>query len=70
MPKAMDFIQFKKRVQEYNLRIVMKTKHSSIVVDEDGNFVMAFSISHKKGGKDYVKGNYVNDLEKVIERIK
>lgn len=69
MPKAMDFIQFKKLVKYYNLRILTLTKHRSAVVDEEGNVIIHFSITHQKGSKDFIKTAYTSLFEKKIKDL-
>lgn len=61
----MDFQAFKKWVTSKGYTIDTSSKHH-VLIDSQGNIVVRFAISHKKGGKRFVKQNYVSHIRKII----
>ena len=67
MVKTLDYRQFEKLVKKNGYEIKLVTKHSSKIIDTDGNLIMAFAIDHKAGHKDQIKIAYVKRFEKLIQ---
>lgn len=57
-----DFIRL---VEDKGYIVVSSSKHHKIL-NSDGNTVMIFAVSHKKGGKREVKRTYINKFNKLI----
>ena len=65
MPSAMDLDKFIKEVKAKGYTVRLDTKHRSAICDRDGREVAYFSVSHRKGAKDFVKPCYVAELRKL-----
>ncbi len=62
---ALDKRQFEKMVRKAGFSIEYGTKHPYIVAPDGDTLV--FAISHKKGGKDYIKPYYVKTIQEFIQ---
>ena len=51
--------KFIKLVKSFNYDVISSSKHNKII-DENGNCLMVFAISHSKRGKREVKPVYIN----------
>ena len=68
--KAMDLADFKKKIKELGYFVETSTKHH-MIVDKDGKRITIFAVSHKKGGKPYVKAPYVKRcLQEIDKHVK
>lgn len=55
-------------IKKNGYKIDYINKHSSDIVDKDGNYLMSFSIDHHSGSKDQVLLPYVKLFEKLTQK--
>jgi hypothetical protein len=63
--KPMDFSRFKRWIARNGYSVGRSKKHH-VILDAEGKVVAWFAVSHKKGGKAYVKGVYVAHIQQTL----
>jgi hypothetical protein len=61
----MDYQAFKDWIIRKGYSIISTTKHHKIV-DKNGKFIDHFAISHKTGGKRFIKPGYISRIRRKI----
>lgn len=63
--KPMDYNQFRKWIVGSGYSIGTSTKHH-VILDADDKVVAWFAVSHKQGGKKYIKGAYIANIKRKL----